>query len=117
MTGREYIRACAELWEKGLQAELSAYQHQVFLDWSVVHGAEWEAVCRALKGAGVESVGGMREGMSLGASVGGKSRTAKPRKQAPGKGASKATPRKKLPAKKSSRKSTPRTRTEKRRAA
>jgi hypothetical protein len=35
-----------------------------------VRGKEWAAVCTALKGAGVDSVNGMREGMIVGASVG-----------------------------------------------
>ncbi len=110
VTGREYIRDCAELWEKGLDADLSAYQHQVLLDWTIVRGADWEAVCRALKGASVASVRGMREGMSLGAAVGGNRHTTKRTKEPAGKRAREATPRKKLPAKKSSRRRTPRTR-------
>jgi hypothetical protein len=60
VTGLEYIRECAELWEKGLRVELGGYQRQVLMDWRIVRGKEWEAVCEALKGAGVESVDGMR---------------------------------------------------------
>ena len=70
VTRLEYIRECAELREKGLYAELAAYQHHVFLDWRVVYGREWEAVCRTLNGAGVDSVQGMLEGMSVGAALG-----------------------------------------------
>lgn len=68
-TRLEYIRDCAELWEKGIYAELSAYQHQVFMDWKIVYGSEWETVCKALNGAGVDSVRGMVEGLSVGAAL------------------------------------------------
>ena len=56
VTRLEYIRSCAELWEKGLYVELNAYQHHVFLDWEFEAGDEWTMVCDALNGAGVESV-------------------------------------------------------------
>jgi hypothetical protein len=65
----EYIRDCAELWEKGFYAELSAYQHQVFMDWKIVYGADWEAVHRRLDGAGVDSVQAMLDGISVGTAV------------------------------------------------
>ncbi len=55
VTGLEYIRSCAELWEKGLYVELGAYQHHVFMDWSVVDGS-WRMVHNALKGAGAPSM-------------------------------------------------------------
>ena len=54
VTHLEYVRDCAELWEKGLYVELAAYEHQAYLDWRIVHGADWDAVCRALNGAGVD---------------------------------------------------------------
>lgn len=69
VTHQEYIRDCADLWEAGLYADLGAYQHHAFLDWRIVHGADWDAVCRALNGAGVESVEGVREGITLGAAL------------------------------------------------
>jgi glycosidase len=56
VTHLEYIRSCAELWEKGLYVELSAYQHHVFMDWRFVEEGSWGMVCEALKGAGVESL-------------------------------------------------------------
>ncbi len=56
VTRTEYIRSCHELWEKGLYAELHAYQHHAFLDWRFVDGPEWETVCASLKGGGVESL-------------------------------------------------------------
>ena len=62
-TRLEYARDCAELWDKGMYAELGPYQHQVFLDWRIVYGAKWEAACRALNGAGTESVERMMEDM------------------------------------------------------
>ena len=73
-TGLEYIRDCAEVWKKGLHAQLGPYQHQVFLDWRVVYEAEWAAVCRALKGAGVESLEAMTASLQAGKAAG---RTAK----------------------------------------
>ncbi len=57
VTGLEYIRAIAELAEKGLYVELGAYQRHVFLDFHVV-GDEWREICLALNGAGVESMDG-----------------------------------------------------------
>jgi glycosidase len=63
VTHTEYIRSCAELWEKGLYAELGAYQHHVFLDWRFADGADWAAVCEALNGTAVESVQGKRDEM------------------------------------------------------
>jgi glycosidase len=56
VTRLEYIRSCAELWEKGLYVELGAYQHHVFMDWRFVEGSEWGIVNSALNGAGVGSV-------------------------------------------------------------
>ncbi len=63
VTHMEYIRSCAELWDKGLYAELRAYQHHVFLDWRFVDGADWAAVDRELDGAPVDSVEGKRNQM------------------------------------------------------
>lgn len=56
VTHLEYIRPCRELAEKGLYAELRAYQCHAFLDWRFADSAEWARVCEALGGAGVESV-------------------------------------------------------------
>ncbi|HTP02807.1 MAG TPA: alpha-amylase family glycosyl hydrolase [Anaerolineales bacterium] len=56
VTRLEYIRSCAELWEKGLFVELHAYQHHVFLDWRFVDGSEWQVVHDVLQGSGVASV-------------------------------------------------------------
>jgi glycosidase len=58
VTQTEYIRACEELWAKGLYVQLGAYQHHAFLDWRLVTGDEWRLVNEALNGAGVESVQG-----------------------------------------------------------
>lgn len=52
----EYIRSCAEIWEKGLFFILNAYQCQVFLDWRFVDGEQWQKVYESLHGAGVESM-------------------------------------------------------------
>ncbi|HET6845727.1 MAG TPA: hypothetical protein VFH29_02775, partial [Anaerolineales bacterium] len=70
VTGLEYIRACEELWARGMRADLGPYQSHVFLNWRIVHGAAWKAVCVALNGAGVDSLQGMLEGMSVGAALG-----------------------------------------------
>jgi hypothetical protein len=64
VTRTEYIRACRELWERGLFVHLRAYQHQVFLDFRFVDGETWRAVHDALDGAGVPSVKAKRDEMS-----------------------------------------------------
>jgi hypothetical protein len=56
VTHLEYIRSCAELWEKGLYVELNAYQCHAFMDFRFVESSEWENVNSALNGAGVESI-------------------------------------------------------------
>jgi glycosidase len=61
VTHLEYIRSCADLWENGLYAELGAYQHHVFMDWSFVAGDDWSALCAELNGRGVESIHGTWE--------------------------------------------------------
>jgi hypothetical protein len=56
VTHLEYIRSCAELWEKGLYLDLNAYQHHVFMDWRFEDGEKWRNINVALHGAGVESM-------------------------------------------------------------
>ena len=56
VTHLEYIRSCAELWQKGLYFELAAYQCHTFLDWRFVGEEGWDQVYDALGGSGVESV-------------------------------------------------------------
>ena len=56
VTHLEYIRACEELWQKGLYVELHAYQHHVFMDWQFEEDGEWKMVHDVLNGAGVESM-------------------------------------------------------------
>jgi glycosidase len=56
ITHLEYIRLCAELWEKGLYVELGAYQHHAFLDWQFVDDDKWQTIYQSLNGAGVESI-------------------------------------------------------------
>jgi glycosidase len=70
VTHLEYVRDCAELWDKGLYAELAAYEHQAFLDWRIVYGADWDLACRVLNGAGVESVESMVERKMADATLG-----------------------------------------------
>jgi hypothetical protein len=52
----EFIRPCAEIWERGIYAELAAYHCHVFMDWWFVDGERWAEVHQALNGAGVDSV-------------------------------------------------------------
>ncbi|HVO39063.1 MAG TPA: alpha-amylase family glycosyl hydrolase [Spirochaetia bacterium] len=57
--GREYIRSCRELWEKGLYAELGAFRCHVFLDFRVVFddGARrWSRLAAGLNGRSVGSM-------------------------------------------------------------
>ncbi|MCS6993906.1 MAG: alpha-amylase family glycosyl hydrolase [Anaerolineales bacterium] len=56
VTHLEYIRSCAEMWEKGMFFILGAYQCHAFLDWRFVSGEKWQKVYEALNGAGVESL-------------------------------------------------------------
>ncbi|MGE5461716.1 MAG: alpha-amylase family glycosyl hydrolase, partial [Syntrophothermus sp.] len=56
VTHLEYIRACEEMWQKGMYFSLQAYQHHVFMDWRFVDDERWQAVCDVLNGAGVESI-------------------------------------------------------------
>ncbi len=52
----EYIRPCAEIWEKGLFIRLAAYQCHAFIEFRFVEGAEWQTICETLNGAGVASM-------------------------------------------------------------
>ncbi|HTP59589.1 MAG TPA: hypothetical protein VMM82_11770, partial [Spirochaetia bacterium] len=57
--GAEYIRSCAEMWEKGLYAELNAFRCQVFMDFRVVYddsARRWSRLCGELQGRGVPSM-------------------------------------------------------------
>jgi hypothetical protein len=56
VTHLEYIRSCAEIWDKGMYFELNAYQCHAFMDWRFVGDVEWETVCSQLSGAGVPSM-------------------------------------------------------------
>ncbi|MEW5829065.1 MAG: alpha-amylase family glycosyl hydrolase [Chloroflexota bacterium] len=87
VAGLEYIRPCSELWEKGIYAELGAYQCQVFLDWRFVEGSDWELVNSNLNGAGVESVQAKWEEM-----MGTKDESGKMKGEKKGRGASPLVP-------------------------
>jgi len=57
--GLEYIRSCAEMWEKGLYAELNAFRCQVFMDFRVVYddsALRWSRLAGELQGRGVPSI-------------------------------------------------------------
>ncbi len=58
-TGQEYIRNAAEIWSKGLYAELSEYEFHVFLDFRIITDTvegTWERLCNHLSGRGVTSL-------------------------------------------------------------
>lgn len=55
-TQLEYIRSCAEIWEKGMYVELGAYQCHAFMDFRFVYEAEWKTIHDGLNGAGVPSL-------------------------------------------------------------
>ncbi len=56
VTHLEYIRACEEIWSRGLYFDLKAYQCHTFLDWRFVEDERWGQVHDALNGGGVESM-------------------------------------------------------------
>lgn len=59
LSGLEYIRPNAEIWEKGLYVELEAYKCHVFLDFGQVQDNQYHQyrqVCDYLQGRGVPSV-------------------------------------------------------------
>ncbi len=56
VTHLEYIRSCKEIWDKGMYIELGAYQCHAFMDWRFVGDSEWQTICDALNGAGVQSM-------------------------------------------------------------
>jgi hypothetical protein len=59
LTNLEYIRSCQDLCERGLYAELHAYQGHVFVDFREVHENRWGQYGQlnaALNGRGVPSI-------------------------------------------------------------
>ena len=44
VSDRETIRSCRVIAEQGLDLDFGPYQARVFVDWRIVHGAEWRAV-------------------------------------------------------------------------
>jgi hypothetical protein len=60
VTGLEHLRRAADVAERGLAVELGAYRCHVFLDWRDLRDDEarsWGALCDALGGRGVPSLG------------------------------------------------------------
>ncbi|HTY11599.1 MAG TPA: alpha-amylase family glycosyl hydrolase [Bacteroidota bacterium] len=57
-SGLEYIRSGRELHEKGMYAELRAFEYHAFLDFREVYdeAGEYSAIARTLHGAGVDSI-------------------------------------------------------------
>jgi len=83
VTHLEYIRSCAELWEKGMYLDLHAYQHHVFMDWRFVDDEKWSDIYVALNGAGVESISAKWEELFGGEEViSATEKVKKPRKKA-----------------------------------
>ena len=67
-SGLEFVRRCAELWEKGVSATLGPYQSQVFLDFRIVAdgvNGVWRRLCDEFAGRGVASVDGAVRELSL----------------------------------------------------
>ncbi len=58
-TGLEFLRSCREIWERGLDVSLDAYESQVFWEfrevWDGVAG-QWARLAGRLAGAGVPSL-------------------------------------------------------------
>ena len=57
-SGLEYIRSGRELHERGMYAELKAFEYQIFLDFREVHDTtgEYHAIAHKLHGGGVQSI-------------------------------------------------------------
>ena len=64
VSGLEYIRECAVLWDNGLRVQLGPYGCQVWMDWRFVQGAEWGAVSAQIGETGVANVDALRVGKS-----------------------------------------------------
>ncbi len=59
ISGLEYIRPTEELFSKGLEFELGAYEYRVFLEFRQVSDTEhddYAALCKKLSGSGVENI-------------------------------------------------------------
>ena len=58
-SGLEYIRSGKELHERGMYAELKAFEYHIFLDFREVYDAtgEYHALASKLHGGGVQSIG------------------------------------------------------------
>ena len=68
VSGREYIRDCRQLHEKGLFVQLGAYQYQVFVDFRVVQDnerGEYTALAEFLGGRGVPDMEEARQELLL----------------------------------------------------
>ncbi len=57
-SGLEYIRSSRDIFERGLFAQLHAYQYHAFLDFREIHDTDgsWWALNRRLNGAGVPNI-------------------------------------------------------------
>ncbi|MGA7159475.1 MAG: alpha-amylase family glycosyl hydrolase [Bacteroidota bacterium] len=57
-SGLEFIRSGKELHERGMYAELKAFEYQIFLDFREIYdeSGEYRAVARRLHGGGVQSI-------------------------------------------------------------
>ncbi len=68
VTGLEYIRSSKELYEKGLYAELGAYQYHVFLDFKEIQDNLWGHMAQLnqrLNGRGVPKLEGVLKEIRL----------------------------------------------------
>ena len=58
-SGLEYLRTGKEIHEKGMYAELKAFEYHIFLDFREIYDdtGEYHAIARKLHGGGVQSIG------------------------------------------------------------
>jgi glycosidase len=66
-SGLEYIRSAGDMADRGLFAELHAYEYQVFLDFREIHDSDgsWRELERSLNGGGVSSIDEAHQEMRL----------------------------------------------------
>lgn len=60
-----FIRSLQELKYRGLYFELGAYTHQILMDFKVVSGSDYAAICAELGGRGIENFDLIRREMEL----------------------------------------------------
>jgi len=67
-TGLEYVRSCADIWERGLEVSLDAYGSRVFWEFREVRdgvSGQWSRLAATLGGAGARSLDEMMRELQL----------------------------------------------------